>query len=270
MFLAYNDREGGMVAIESRAPGNQGGPAVARIDSPTTPDADPTAAVDGDIAVRNGAIVRSSLPEQVANRLRDMIVQNELLPGDRIRERTISTALNVSRTPLREALQVLAAEGLVDLLPNRGAVVADPSPDIVRQMLEVQAMLEWHAGRSFCANAGDEAVAEVRALHYEMLAAYSRRDRLAYFKLNQRIHRAIIENAGNVVLSEMHGMLSARLYRFRYQPNLKPEHWESAVAEHDRILCAVEARDAEELGAALSEHLQTTWRKLSAMMTAKQ
>ena len=243
---------------------------MARTDRPTPPDADALADGDGDVGARNGAIVRSSLPEQVANRLRDMIVQNELVPGDRIRERTISTALNVSRTPLREALQVLAAEGLVDLLPNRGAVVADPSPDMVRQMLEVQAMLEWHAGKLFCVNAADEAVAEVRALHYEMLAAYSRRDRLAYFKLNQRIHRAIIENAGNVVLSEMHGMLSARLYRFRYQPNLKQEHWESAVAEHDRILRAVETRDADELGTALSEHLHTTWRKLDAMMAARQ
>lgn len=212
------------------------------------------------------AIVRSSLPEQVAGRLRDMIVQNELAPGDRIRERTISAALNVSRTPLREALQVLAAEGLVDLLPNRGAVVSDPSPSKVRQMLEVQGMLEWHAGRLFCAKADAAAVSEVRALHYEMLAAYSRRDRLAYFKLNQRIHRAIVENAGNEVLSEMHGMLSARLYRFRYQPNLRPEHWQSAVEEHDRIMRAVEACDAGELGAALADHLATTWRKLAEMM----
>ncbi len=229
-------------------------------------------AADADVtrpAVRRPAIgiARSSLPEQVAGRLRDMIVQNDLAPGERIRERAISAELNVSRTPLREALQVLAAEGLVELLPNRGAIVAKPSPGEVREMLEVQGVLEEFAGQLFCANASEKDIAEIRALHFEMMAAYSRRERLQYFKLNQRIHRMIVELAGNRALLGMYTTLSARLYRFRYQPNLKPEHWKSAVAEHEQILASVEAKDGARLGRVLKAHLQTTWAKLSSLLS---
>lgn len=209
------------------------------------------------------SIRRSTLPEQVANRLRDMIVENQLMPGERIRERAISAELDVSRTPLREALQVLAAEGLVELLPNRGAVVSKPSPEDVREMLEVQGVLEEHAGHLFCANATDADIGEIKALHFEMLAAFERRERLTYFKLNQRIHRKIIEVAGNGALDGIHEMLSARLFRFRYQPNLKIEHWRSAIEEHEEILKALVARDGILLGRVLRSHLKTTWEKLS-------
>lgn len=217
-----------------------------------------------------GAAPRPLLPEQVTNRLRDMIVQNELVPGERIPERSIAAQLNVSRTPLRSALQVLAAEGLIELLPNRGAIVADPGPERVREMLEVQGVLEEFAGLLFCANASDADVAEIRALHYEMLAAYARRERLAYFKLNQRIHRQIVRATGNSALDEMHELLSARLFRFRYQPNLRLDLWESAVQEHEQILDAVVSRDGPRLGRVLREHLKTTWIKLDKMLSPGQ
>jgi DNA-binding GntR family transcriptional regulator len=212
------------------------------------------------------SIQRSTLPEQVANSLRDMIVENRFAPGERIRERAISAELEVSRTPLREALQVLAAEGLVELLPNRGAVVASPSKDDVREMLEVQSVLEEHAGQLFCASATEEDIGEIKALHFEMLAAFERRERLAYFKLNQRIHRKIIEVAGNDALNGIHEMLSARLFRFRYQPNLKIEHWRSAIQEHEEILKAAVDRNSDLLGRVLRSHLDTTWEKLSKVM----
>ncbi len=213
----------------------------------------------------SAASPRPLLPEQVTNRLRDMIVQNELLPGQPIRERAIATRLNVSRTPLRSALQTLAAEGLVEMSPNRGAVVANPSLDAVREMLEVQGVLEEHAGRLFCARATDADIAEIRALHFEMLAAFERRDRLVYFKLNQRIHRQLVRATGNSALDEMHGLLSARLFRFRYQPNLRLDRWEGAVQEHEQILAAVVSRDGTRLGRVLREHLATTWAKLEAI-----
>jgi DNA-binding GntR family transcriptional regulator len=155
----------------------------------------------------------------------------------------------------------------VELLPNRGAVVANPNPEKVRELLEVQGVLEDFAGQLFCANATDADIAEIRALHYEMLAAFARRERLPYFKLNQRIHRQIAQVSGNSALNEMHEMLSARLFRFRYQPNLQIDLWESAVQEHERILDAVESRDGVRLGRVLREHLQTTWAKLEKILS---
>ena len=87
-------------------------------------------------------ISRLPLTGQVATTIRDMIVQDRLKPGERIRERQLSKELNVSRTPLREALKILAGERLVDILPNRGAVVADPAPEEVRELLQVLGALE--------------------------------------------------------------------------------------------------------------------------------
>ncbi|MBL6929122.1 MAG: GntR family transcriptional regulator [Rhodospirillales bacterium] len=217
-----------------------------------------------------GAKSRAALPEQVANHLRDMIVENQIAPGERIRERAIAAELNVSRTPLRDALKALAAEGLVELLPNRGAVVANPGAEDVREMLEVQGVLEEHAGHLFCANATDGDIGEIHALHFEMLAAFERRERLTYFKLNQTIHRKIIEIAGNKALDGVHRMLSARLFRFRYQPNLKVEAWQSAIEEHEIILAALVERNGLALGTALRVHLKTTWEKLSKVMAEEE
>ena len=213
---------------------------------------------------------RAALPEQVANHLRDMIVENQFKPGERIRERAIAAELNVSRTPMRDALKVLATEGLVELLPNRGAIVANPGAEDVREMLEVQGVLEEHAGHLFCANAADSDIGEIRALHFEMLAAFERRERLTYFKLNQRIHRKIIEVAGNNALDGVHKMLSARLFRFRYQPNLDVELWKSAIEEHEGILAAVVERNGTALGASLRAHIKSTWEKLSKVMAEEE
>ena len=201
--------------------------------------------------------------ETVAERLRDMIAQNVLQPGARIRERAIGEALQVSRTPMREALRILAAERLVELLPNRGAVVCDPSPQEIRDLLGVLAALEALAGEQAAAAATDAEIAEIRALHFEMLAAFERQDRLAYFKLNQAIHRAIAAAAHNAPLAEIHAQLNARLYRVRYQSNLNNAKWHSAIEEHEQILAALTARDGTALARTLRAHLGSTWTKVS-------
>ena len=194
--------------------------------------------------------------ETVAERLRDMIAQNVLQPGARIRERAIGEALQVSRTPMREALRILAAERLVELLPNRGAVVCDPSPQEIRDLLGVLAALEALAGEQAATAASDAEIAEIRA-------AFERQDRLAYFKLNQAIHRAIVAAAHNAPLAEMHALLNARLYRVRYQSNLNNAKWHSAIEEHEQILAALTARDSAALARILRAHLGSTWAKVS-------
>ncbi len=206
---------------------------------------------------------QSTRAETVAERLRDMIAQNVLEPGARIRERRIGEALQVSRTPMREALRILAAERLVELLPNRGAVVCDPSPREIQDLLGILAALEALAGEQAASAATAAEIAEIRALHYEMLAAYERQDRLAYFKLNQAIHRAIIAAAHHAPLAELHAQLNARLDRVRYPSNLNNANWHSAIEEHAQILAALTARDREALARILRAHLGSTWSKVS-------
>ena len=203
------------------------------------------------------------LAQQVAARIRDMIIQDQLVPGEWIREQAIADKLNVSRTPLREALKLLELEGLTQLLPNRGAVVTELTVEEVKEKLEVLAVLESLAGKLACRNATDSELAEIRALHYEMLACFSRENRLEYFKLNQRIHLAIVTASGNKTLIETHARINAQLYRVRFQSNLQNELWSTAVDEHKEMLSALEARNSEALSRCLLNHLGQTFFKFS-------
>lgn len=209
-------------------------------------------------------ISRLPLTGQVATTIRDMIVQDKFKPGERIRERQLSKELNVSRTPLREALKILEGERLVDILPNRGAVVADPSSDEVRELLQVLGALEALGGHLAAESATDEEISEIRALHFEMLAAYSRKDRLTYFKLNQEIHKSIVAASRNAVLIEAHNQFNARVYRVRYRSNQQDVLWHEAIHQHETIIEALESRDSALLAQRLSSHLGNTWTKVSA------
>ena len=203
------------------------------------------------------------LAQQVAARLRDLIIQDQLVPGEWIREQAIADKLRVSRTPLREALKMLELEGLIKIVPNRGALVTELTVEEVKEKLEVLAVLESLAGKLACRNATDSELAEIRALHYEMLACFSRENRLEYFKLNQRIHLAIVAASGNKTLIETHARINAQLYRVRFQSNLQNELWGTAVDEHEEMLVALEARDNEALGLCLLNHLGQTFFKFS-------
>jgi len=200
-------------------------------------------------------IARRPLHEAAIDRLRDLIVQGELLPGSRLNERVLAGRLGISRTPLREAFKLLATEGLVELLPNRGAIVAPLDPERIRQTLAVMGALEALIGELACAQAPDASIAEIRALHFEMRAAHARRDLAAYFRYNQAIHLKLAEAAGNAVLALTYRQLNANVRRVRYMANLSPERWDAAVREHDAILAALSARDGTRLKALLSDHL---------------
>ncbi|MFJ3055446.1 GntR family transcriptional regulator [Herbaspirillum sp. NPDC087042] len=202
------------------------------------------------------------LSEQLAEQLRNQIVTDELKPGTPLRERTLAEQLQVSRTPLRDALKILAADGLVKLLPNRGAVVAELTPQQIEEKLDVLGVIEEFAAVRACQFATDQEVAELRALHHEMLAAYERRDRISYFHLNQRIHRGIVQAARNDTLAEVHGQLNRQLYRYRYQGSVSSEIWHTAIDEHQVIIDLLSRRQAQELGQYLRRHVHRTWEQL--------
>ena len=204
-------------------------------------------------------IERPSLHHAVVNRVRDMIIEGTLPAGSRIHESQLGAELGVSRTPLREALKFLASEGLVDLVAGRGAVVRRFTPKDVRDSLTVLASLEALAGRLACTEASDAEIAAVRRLHDAMMECYARRDRLVYFKLNQDIHSAILRLTHNDVLMAIHASVQARLKRIRYIGNEGPEKWKGAVADHEEMMAALEARDAQRLAEILSLHMDRTW-----------
>jgi DNA-binding GntR family transcriptional regulator len=214
-----------------------------------------------DLGPRN-PIVRHNLHDAIVSRVRDMVIEGTLSPGTRIHEGNLGQDLGVSRTPLREALKYLASEGLLELAPGRGAVVRSFSAKNVEDSLIVLASLEDLAGRLACVHASDDQIRDIRRIHDEMMQRYAVRDRLSYFKLNQSIHSAILKIAGNEPLADVHGVLQARLRRIRYVGNESPEKWAAAVADHEDMITALEARDGERLAKVLTDHMQNTWQRV--------
>lgn len=196
-----------------------------------------------------------TLPAKAVDALRQMILDGELPPGARLSERALGERLGVSRTPLREALRMLASEGLVRHEPNRGAIVAPLDRADIEATFELLAALEGLAGELAAQRIDDAQLAEIKALHFEMRAHHARGDRAAYFRANQEIHRHIAAAAANPVLVETFERLNARVKRVRYAANLTPERWAKAVEEHERMIAALDARDGAALRAILEAHL---------------
>jgi DNA-binding GntR family transcriptional regulator len=197
----------------------------------------------------------ASLHDQVATRLRQMLVENRIPPGAKLNERELCEQLKVSRTPLREAIKMLAAEGLVELVPNRGAIAVELSETDVLRTFEVIAGLEAQSGELAAERITDAELAEIQAMHFEMLAAYTRRDLSAYYTLNARIHRAINAAAKNPVLTTVYNQVNARLQALRFRSNQHGDKWKRAVEEHGRMIEALARRDGAAMRKVLLTHL---------------
>src|SRR5712691_13524837 len=182
-----------------------------------------------------------SLHDEILTRLRDHIVEGNIPDGGRVPERQLCEMLGISRTPLREALKVLASEGLVELLPNRGARVRQLSEHELGELFDVMGGLEGLAGRLACENITDEEIAGIERLHYEMYGFYLRRDMHGYFQVNQLIHRKIVEASRNATLKSTYANFAGRIRRIRYSANFarKRERWAEAMREHETILEAL-------------------------------
>jgi DNA-binding GntR family transcriptional regulator len=200
-------------------------------------------------------IARRVLHEEVAGRLREWITEGLLAPGERLNERVLCARLAVSRTPLREAFKVLAAQNLVVLHPHRGASVAAPSPQDVRHLFELMAALEGLSGELAAQRHEAGELREIRALHFEMLAAHARGDLPAYYRLNRAIHAAINACARNPMLTQTYDSVNLRIQNLRFRSNFNRTKWDAAVAEHQRMLEALERRDAPAMRALLEAHL---------------
>ncbi|GGF23318.1 transcriptional regulator [Aliidongia dinghuensis] len=209
-----------------------------------------------------------TLHDGLLGRLRDMIIEGEWAPGTRLRERELTEWLGVSRTPLREALKVLAAERLIELTPNRGARVASLGEAEIRHMFELMGALEALAGRLAAERVSEADLLELNAMHLQMRAHYVRRDLPAYFRLNQAIHRRIVAAAGNPLLAQSYDQLAGRIRRPRFLASQwSPERWAQAVEEHEAIMVALTRRDGALLAQLLEAHLAHKAEALLAHLT---
>lgn len=213
---------------------------------------------------------RATLPVSVASRLRELITEGELKPGTRLNERALCERLGVSRTPLREAFRLLAAQGLVAIEPNRGAQVLALSEDDVRESFELMGALEALSGELACRNITEEELSEIRALTFEMLACHARRDLPAYYRLNRRIHDCINLAARNRLLTQTYQALNIRMQHLRFRSNYDQQKWDRACRDHAGMVEALSARDAPRLVAILRSHLQQKCEAVTEALRADQ
>ncbi|MBI3197727.1 MAG: GntR family transcriptional regulator, partial [Rhodospirillales bacterium] len=204
----------------------------------------------------NLPIARLTLPEAAAERLRTLIIEGVLAPGTKLNERELCERLGVSRTPLREAFRMLAGDGLLVQLPNRGAQVVALSADDARHAFDVMASLEGLAGELAAARVTDADIADLRALQEEMEAAHARHDLPAYYRVNRAIHDRLNAVAANPVLAHACRTLNTRLHALRFRSNLNVAKWNQAVAEHRDMIAALAARDGAALRDVLIKHLR--------------
>lgn len=215
------------------------------------------------------ALRRKTLHEELTQGLRDLIIKGDLQPGMKVPEKDLCEAYDVSRTPMREALKVLASEGLVVLEPNRGARVSPITREDLEELFPVMGALEALAGELACQNITPAELAAIRRHHDDMVAHFRKGDLGSYYGANQKIHEAILNAARNPTLATHYRSLAARVQRARYVANTTPDRWAQAVEEHEQIITHLAARDGASLAETLRRHLENKLRSLSRSLAGQ-
>ncbi|MEQ8934474.1 MAG: GntR family transcriptional regulator [Amphiplicatus sp.] len=202
-------------------------------------------------------IQRSSLQVEVTNRLRTEIIEGHWRPGTRLQERVLCERYGISRSPLREAYQVMASEGLLEISPNKGAVVSAPTPELTIQNFELLRALELLAIKLACRNARAAQLEDVVKADQAMKRCAANGDLHGFFKMNNEVHRRIVLASGNEPLADTHLVISRQIIRVQ---NLEGpiEHLASeGVDEHGGIIEALLARNEKRAVTLFGTHLDT-------------
>jgi DNA-binding GntR family transcriptional regulator len=211
---------------------------------------------------RPAALAPRALYEEVADRLRERIFGRELEPGAWIDEQKIAVELGISRTPLREALKVLAVEGLVTMKLRRGAYVTEMSRDDVRQVYHLLALLESDAAGRVARQATDDELTELRALHDRLEKQVRQRE--AFFATNERFHMQLLAIAGNRWTEQIVADLRKVMKLNRHHSLFKQGRLADSLAEHRQLMKALEARDAKAAAALMRGHFENGLEAASA------
>ena len=214
-------------------------------------------------------VVRSGLHEEVAIRLRSLIIRGDLPPGEQLVEADLCKALGVSRTPLREALKLLAAEGLVQLRLNRSSIVAPIRREEIDELFEAVAGIERIAAELAAVRMTARDHEKLASLHERMERHYGAGELREYFEVNQQIHNFIMTCARNGPLKSTHDALMARVERARFFALSSRERWDESVEEHRDIMRALAARDSDKAGRLLAQHVQRTGQVVNDALHAR-
>jgi len=210
------------------------------------------------------------LAETIAKQLRRDILRGKLPPGASIKERDNAADLGVSRTPMREAIRILAKEGLVHLRPSRSPIVAQHDFKEVSDQAQVLIALEKLSAEVACVEATDDDIARIAGIVEYMSEHFDDTDPLDMFEIDMSFHTAIAEASHNRALAETHRTFLQRLWRARYLAASQRRNRERVVNEHTRILDALKGRDPIAARSAIDNHLWHLAEDIRKVMEAEQ
>ncbi len=216
---------------------------------------------------RDDKLGMPALYEQVAERLRARIYAHELAPGDWVDEQSLADEFGISRTPLREALKVLAAEGLVVLKPRRGCYVAELSERDLDEIFPVLALLEGRVAEEAARRLTSADLRRLEAIHADLERHAAANDADGFFETNQAFHNALRELAGNRWLSQLIDDTRKFLKLTRRDSLRLDGRIQASLAEHRAILAAIERREAAAAARAMHDHILSGRAALARLQT---
>ncbi|MDE2626790.1 MAG: GntR family transcriptional regulator [Burkholderiales bacterium] len=217
--------------------------------TPPAPPAPPSPRTRGTAATR---LPQGALYERVAEQLRTRILAHALAPGSWIDEQSLTAELGISRTPLREALKVLASEGLVTMKLRRGAYVTEVSARDLAEVYHLLALLESDAAAVVAQSATPAQLAELELLHRDLESQVTDRDR--FFAANERFHLRLLEIADNRWRNQLVADLRKVMKLNRHHSLFKQGRLEASLKEHRRIMAALKARDGVRVQQLMQHH----------------
>jgi DNA-binding GntR family transcriptional regulator len=203
----------------------------------------------------NTKLINRPLYEDVAERLREQIFAHELAPGSWLDEQNLAAAFGISRTPMREAIKVLASEGLVTTKMNKGAYVTEVDRRDLEQIFTVLSLLEGQAAKETAMKATEDQLTQLDNLHHRLEKAAADRDTGQFFEINVKFHELIQEIAGNKWMNGVIEDLRKVLKLQRRDSLTRSGRLLSSLVEHREILQAILKRDPQAAELAMRNHL---------------
>lgn len=209
------------------------------------------------------------LRDVVFNTLRQAILRGQLQPGERLLEIHLANKLGVSRTPIREAIRKLELEGLVLMIPRKGAVVAEITEKSLRDVLEVRRALEELAVRLACEKIRDEEIEELKVAADEFETALDSGDVTAFAEADVRFHDIIYRTTDNQRLIQLLNNLREQMYRYRVEYLKREDAHETLLAEHQHIIETLAKRDERSAVEAVCTHIDNQVKAVSDTIAQK-
>jgi len=203
---------------------------------------------------------------QIADMLRDMIMTGKLQEGDKVNETELCNTLGISKTPLREALRVLSVEGLIRLVPHRGAFVTKPTFEEIAEMFDVMSLLESFCARSASQKMTPRDLARLEKLHAKLEENFERQDQEEYIRINNQYHALVQKIAGNRTLNQIVDGLRKKILLYRFQSLNLPGRFEASIREHRELLEAFRNRQHRKAESLMRQHLDNQAQALERLV----